>query len=149
MADITIQTVDARQLLGRQTRSPWPTIGTTARPEMDALWDVIRGEGLQHDHNIWIYTDPTPTDVAMTVGVEILGDFDAPTDFVKAHTPAGIAAHLTFMGDYGGLREAHDAVRRFIEDSPYVRTGTTWEVYGDWQDDPNRRRTDIFHEVTQ
>ena len=148
MADITIQTVAARQLLARRTRSSWPAVGVTARPEMDALWGVIRGAGLRHDHNVWIYSDPTPDDVAMTIGVEILGDFDAPADFVKAHTPTGLAAHLTFMGDYSGLRDAHDAVRRFIEDSPYEGTGRTWEVYGDWQDDPNLRRTDIYHEVT-
>jgi hypothetical protein len=25
-----------------------------------------------------------------------------------------------------------------------VRTVTDWEVYGDWEDDPARRRTDVY-----
>lgn len=149
MADITIQPVEARTLLARQTRSSWAGIGAAARPEMDELWGVIRGAGLKHDHNVWIYTDPTPDDVDMAIGVEIIGDFDVPPGFIRATTPAGVAAHFTFLGDYSGLRGAHDSVRRFIEESPYTATGTTWEVYGDWEENPNKRRTDVFHEVRE
>ena len=25
------------------------------------------------------------------------------------------------------------------------RTSVNWEVYGDWEEDPAKRRTDVFH----
>ena len=145
MDEITIETVTERTLLARKTTAAWSALAASAFPEMDRVWEVIRSNQLRHDHNIWIYSHPSRERVEMTVGVEILDAFEAPDGFVKATTPVGRAAHLVFMGDYSGLADAHARVADWITKAGHRGTGTTWEVYGDFHDDPAERRTDVFH----
>jgi effector-binding domain-containing protein len=51
------------------------------------------------------------------------------------------------IGPYEQLRISHAAVIEWGRQNGYRLTGTCWEIYGDWNDDPAKLRTDIFHLV--
>ena len=39
---------------------------------------------------------------------------------------------------------AYAALTQWCADSKRRTAGVSWEVYGDWEDDPAKRRTDIY-----
>jgi len=59
--------------------------------------------------------------------------------------PAGEAATTVHWGPYAQLGEAHDRVIEWIRKNGRTRAGVGWEVYGHWDDDPAKVRTDIYH----
>ena len=52
------------------------------------------------------------------------------------------AEQLAVAGEHCNRRYA--ALQRWCAASGRQQTGTSWEVYGDWADDPKQRRTDIY-----
>ena len=44
---------------------------------------------------------------------------------------------------------AYAALQRWCKENGRQQTGTSWEVYGDWAEDPQQRRTDIYLELTR
>lgn len=62
-----------------------------------------------------------------------------PTD-----TPAGETAAVTHYGEYTDLAGAYAALEQWCAANGRWRAGTSWEVYGDWEEDPAKRRTDVY-----
>jgi effector-binding domain-containing protein len=58
-----------------------------------------------------------------------------------------MAVTTVHIGPYEELRTSHHAVVEWSRRNGHQLTGTCWEIYGDWNDDPTRLRTDIFHPV--
>lgn len=54
-------------------------------------------------------------------------------------------ARATFHGDYAGIPGVHQAIHRWCAEQNLVLAGPCWELYGEWHDDPARRRTDMYH----
>ena len=71
--------------------------------------------------------------------------FEGAGDIVCIETPSGVAAHAIHWGEYGELPGVHRELVCWCSDRSLVRTGDNWEVYGDWDDDPTKRRTDVYH----
>ena len=42
------------------------------------------------------------------------------------------------------LRRAYAALDRWLADHGRRPAGVSWEIYGDWEDDPAKRRTDVY-----
>ena len=59
-------------------------------------------------------------------------------------TPAGRVVTVAYHGSYDGLGEAYDALSRYCAEHKLARAGPFWEVYGHWNDDPAKLRTDVF-----
>src|SRR5262249_28162531 len=64
---------------------------------------------------------------------------------VCSSTPAGLVATTAHFGPYARLGEAHQAILRWCADHGYKLAGPSWEVYGHWDDDPAKLRTDIYY----
>lgn len=60
-------------------------------------------------------------------------------------TPGGTAVTVAYLGPYDGLGEAHTATQRWLRENGRQAAGSSWEVYGHWNDDPAQRRTDVFY----
>jgi hypothetical protein len=43
------------------------------------------------------------------------------------------------------MAPAYASLSRWCESHARRATGVSWEVYGDWEDDPRKRRTDLFY----
>ena len=59
-------------------------------------------------------------------------------------TPSGVAAMTTHVGDYRRLGEANAAILDWCRVHGRTPAGPSWEVYGHWDPDPTKLRTEVY-----
>jgi effector-binding domain-containing protein len=101
----------------------------------------LRAQHVQTGHNVVIYHGGL---AHIEAGVEVFGTFIEADGVHVAHTPAGPAVTTTHWGEYSAMAGAYAALERWCAGNGRRQTGTSWEIYGDWSDDPRQRRTDIY-----
>jgi effector-binding domain-containing protein len=135
--------------------SPMPTavIGETTTWErfptlwgelLDEVWAYVRGAGVQAGRNVMLYLDDVPT---VEVGVELEGILTAPSGRIVASAlPEGRAATTVARGapSREGIAAAHAGVVEWSRGNGHELTGTRWEVYDHWRDDPDRFETAVY-----
>jgi effector-binding domain-containing protein len=78
-------------------------------------------------------------------GVEVFQTFTGNDRVVCSKLPDGFVATAVHWGPYHRLGEAHDAIRKWCTEHGHGPAGPAWEVYGHWEDDPAKLRTDVFY----
>jgi effector-binding domain-containing protein len=94
-------------------------------------------------HNVVVYHPGESGELVIDAGVEVLDGFTGRDAVRRVDTPAGEAA-AAYYGDYAGMSAAYKALEQWCTANGRHPAGTRWEVYGDWDDDPARRRTDVY-----
>lgn len=115
----------------------------------DQVYSWLPSSGLRqrgHNHALYRLTG-TEGVVIMQAGVPVSARFDPSDDVACITLPAVRAAHTLHRGDYAGLGRANAAVRRWCRERDLGTGGLSWEIYGDWHDDPARLETDIYVEL--
>ena len=145
-ADFSIEEVDATHAaVIRATVTP-RDIPLAIMPLVDRVWTFLRDSGVsKHGHNVWIYHDRGNGGVDVEVGVQVATPFERRGEVVSIETPSGRAAHAVHYGDYAQLPEVHAALRAWCATAGLSLTGDSWEVYGDFAEAPEARRTDVYH----
>jgi effector-binding domain-containing protein len=114
---------------------------------LDEVWvflktnPQVKHEGL----NVFLYFDGGKKEMPIEAGVKITAPFESTGKVVCSTIPGGTVATVTHIGPYEKLSEAHSALLNWCKDNNRPCTGTTWEVYGHWNDDPEKLRTDVFY----
>jgi len=140
--DIRIEAVAARPIAAARGQATPASLTTTIFELLDQVWPFLRRHKVPTGHNVVIYHD---TVFNIEAGVEVFGPLPATEEPVLAsQTPAGRAATTTHWGPYSELPQVAQAVLQWCAENGYRLAGTSWEVYGDWSDDPSRLRTDVF-----
>jgi hypothetical protein len=111
---------------------------------LDQVWPLLREQGVRTGHNVVIYRPGAGGELIIDAGVEVPEGFTARGEVRPVDTPGGEAATTTHYGDYSELSAAYGALEQWCATSSRSPAGTNWEVYGDWDDDPARRRTDVY-----
>ena len=116
---------------------------------LDKVWPVLRGQGARTGHNVVVYHEDGPGELVIEAGVEVFSGpaehgFTEDGEVVSVATPAGEAAVTTHYGEYSDLGGAYAAVSQWCSANGRSLAGVNWEVYGDWDDDPAKRRTDLY-----
>jgi hypothetical protein len=62
-----------------------------------------------------------------------------------SRVPASFASYLNQVYAASRMGDAHAAVIAWCRANGRALTGTRWEIYGHWSDDPARVRTDVFY----
>ena len=130
---------------GRATRAQ---LAATIRRLLDDVWVHIRASGeLVPAHNVVVYrgdldAGPAPIEVGVQVGRRFDGSADSGV--VCAELPSGAAAHVVHRGPYDSMAPAYAAVGAWARAGGHRFAGVSWEVYGDWSEDPGQLRTDIY-----
>ena len=110
------------------------------------VWNALRAQQARGGRHVAVYWDGS---IRLEVGVELDGPFVEQGEVVRSATPAGTVASTTHFGPYGGLGEAHDAVRRWCAANNHDLAGPNWEIYGHWQPEwnanPSLIRTDVYY----
>ena len=83
--------------------------------------------------------------VEASIGMQVAAPFEAVGEVRCRHTPAGRAATLTHVGPYDGLAATHTDILEWATDAGAELAGVSWEVYGDWEEDPAKRVTEVYH----
>jgi effector-binding domain-containing protein len=124
-------------------------IPTGFREPLDNVWVFLgRHPGLRTGgHNVFLYRHDMDADGAMTIdfGVEVTRSFDAADEVACVTTPEGEVAATLHRGPYHQLGEAHRAVREWIAKNGLRLGGWSWEIYGDWADDPAKLETEVIY----
>jgi effector-binding domain-containing protein len=148
-AIVSIQTVPARRLAAVRRQITIREIGATWRPALDQVWRFLASQpSLRTDgHNIFLYHHPTHRDAPMNVdfGVEVTRAFDTWGEVYATETPAGEVAMAVHIGGYERLHETHDAIHAWAKAQRQPFGGCSWEIYGDWSDDPSKLETTVVY----
>src|SRR5437868_4094370 len=137
---VKTQTVHPRKLAAvRREVAPGP-VGSAWGPAVGKVWDFIRGQpGLWVDgHNIFFYHHPEQpgAPILCDFGVEVTRTFETAGEVYATETLAGEAAVAVHRGPYHRLREAHEAVGKWLAANRREAAGHSWEIYGDRTTDP-------------
>jgi effector-binding domain-containing protein len=111
---------------------------------LDMVWPVLREQGVATGHNVVVYYGGEGGTMTIDAGVEAFTDFDGCGKVRSVSTPSGEVATTAHYGDYSGTARAYAALEQWCAGHGRRPTGVNWEVDGDWDDDPAKRRTDIY-----
>jgi len=122
------------------------------KPALDKVWEFLRTQpGLRTGgHNVFLYHHPARRDQPMDVdfGVEVTRAFASAGEVYATVTPAGTLATAVHVGPYERMKETHDAIRAWREANNRAFAGKSWEIYGDWSEDPSKLETTIMYLLT-
>ena len=144
-AEISVIEVKSRPLaVARVTTvlSKWPDEFMHTLNKVYAA--VNAGLVRQNGQNVMIYHPRQDGSVDIECGVETEGRFEPAGEVVYSETPSGRAVTMTHVGPYSALRSSFQAMDAWSRQNGYRLSGPCWEIYGDWEEDPMKLRTDIF-----
>ena len=121
-------------------------LGTEIGRRLDLVWPFVRASDLTPGNSVVLYNGPVPPDGKgwdVVIGALVDRPFDDVGDIVCRSTPAGRVATATWRGPYDQL--PHDALFAFCREQGLEHSGVTWEVYGDWAEDPADLETELVH----
>jgi effector-binding domain-containing protein len=111
---------------------------------LDLVWPVLREQGVTTDHNVVVYYAGAGGRFTIAAGGEALTDFTDRGEVRHVSTPSGEVAAATHYGEYSDLGSAYAALELWCGDTGRQPAGVNWEVYGDWDENPATRRTDVY-----
>jgi effector-binding domain-containing protein len=144
--DISVQMVSARILASVRRSVRIDHIRAAWWPALDLVWAFLQQHpGLRTDgHNIFLYHHPAdmlPLDVDF--GVQVTRSFPKEGEVFATETPAGKVATALHVGPYDRLGETHGAIHAWAAANKIAFAGKSWEIYGDWADDPAKLETRV------
>jgi effector-binding domain-containing protein len=147
--DVSVRTVASRKLAAVRRHVAISGIGAAWKPALDQVWEFLRTQpGLRTDgHNVFLYHHPERRDQPMDVdfGVEVTRAFESAGEVYATETPSGRVAVAVHLGAYHRMKETHDAIHAWRQASGQAFAGKSWEIYGDWSDDPSKLETTIMY----
>jgi effector-binding domain-containing protein len=142
--DVRTEWAAPRRLAAIPAQTSRPRLGTDIIRLLDVIWPVLRERSVQTGHNVVIYHGGGDEAMRVEVGVEIFGDFSGSGEVRPLATPSGEVVTAAHFGEYTQMAGAYAALERWCAANGRRPAGVSWEVYGDWDDEPARRRTDIY-----
>ena len=143
---ISVQRVTSRPLAVVRERLAIRDVPSRFRPLLDQVYAAKKGGAIALDgQNVFVYHAGPSGTAEVEFGVGTATPFAAIGRVQYSETPAGDVATTTHWGDYAGLGVAHDAVVAWCRAEQHTLAGVSWEVYGHWEDDPSKRRVDVYH----
>jgi len=146
---VSVEIVPARKLAAVRRQVALGSVGSAWRPALDQVWKFLRSQpGLRTDgHNIFLYHHPTDRNALMNVdfGVEVTRAFETSGEVYATETPAGEVAMAVHVGGYERLGETHDLVHAWAAAHQRTFAWRSWEIYGDWSDDPSKLETTVVY----
>src|SRR5215472_7045938 len=146
-ASVSIQLASPRMLAAVRRQVRISHVATAWRPALDLVWAFLRQTpGLRTDgHNIFLYHHAAKGEAAMTVdfGVQVTRAFPQSGEVFATETPAGKVASALHVGPYERMGETHEAIQSWARANRTTLANKSWEIYGDWTDDPAKLETQI------
>ena len=145
--DVSIQVVSPRLLAAVRRQVRIGQVGSAWKPALDQVWAFLKlNPGLRTDgHNVFLYHHPASRQDPMNVdfGVEVTRTFERDGEVYPTKTSAGKVATALHIGPYERMGETHQAIHTWAATNKLTLAGKSWEIYGDWTDDPSKLETRI------
>ena len=128
-------------------------LSSRIRALFDQVYGLLaKGAVRQDGQNVIVYLDvpgknllASPEGCPIEVGVQVAAPFTNGAGLMSSATPGGMAVTAVHMGPYDQIKMAHHAIHQWSADHHYTLAGPNWEIYGDWNDQPDQLRTDVFY----
>lgn len=120
-------------------------ISVRIRGMYDITYSWLRSADVrQVGKNYAFYDECTNQNLRVRVGFPVSGLF-LDTELVKCiELSAGRAAHVTHVGSYGNLAVTYRVLTDWCLRERLPLSGESWEIYGDWNDEPSKLKTDLY-----
>lgn len=123
--------------------SKWPSQFTK---HLNKVYDAVHaGKVKQSGQNVMVYRPRSDGSVDIECGIEVEVKFESIGEVEYCKTPGEAALTTAHIGPYNQLRSSHSAIVEWSRKNGHRLSGICWEIYGDWDEDPAKLRTDIFH----
>ena len=146
--EISASHVTAHYVAAVSARVNLDRVADSFRGPLDKVWAFLSNHpGLRTDgHNVFFYHHDTMSGRMETVdfGVQVTRAFADEGEVRCIETPAGSVVSTLHRGPYNLIGEAHQAMRRWLHENN-KRSSCSWEIYGDWTDDPSKLETTIVY----
>ena len=147
IASVGIETVAAEPMAAVEVKAEFAGLPEAIRQGLDAVFDVLADGDYGAPGAATVFYGPMHNTSVMDlrIGVRLSSPFPGPVSEVAAfETPAGEVAHAVYFGPYDQMLQGHQAAKAAAREAGREITGASWEVYGDWTDNPDELRTDLF-----
>ena len=144
--DVREVTVAPRPVAGVRAQVPKGRVGQEFGRHLDQVYAAARTGALTLDgQNIFIYRAASASALTVDFCVGSAAPFAPVGAVVPLETPSGVAAITVHMGDYRRLGDANAAIIAWCDANGRSRAGPSWEIYGHWDDDPAKLRTEVYY----
>jgi effector-binding domain-containing protein len=127
------------------TFAQWPNQWKAA---LDEVYTTAKSHKIQTlGINVMVYHPRGGGHAEIECGVQVASRFESLGNVICSETPKGCAATITHVGPYNRMRESYQALDAWCQQNNYKQTGTSWEIYGHWNNDASQLRTDLFYLV--
>ena len=138
---VTIVEVKPQWIAAATGRAKEGQISSTMLGLLGRAWGFVKKSGVKTDgQNVAVYRKD-----AIEAGARVLERFEGDGEVLCVATPSGRAAMTIHLGLYEDLGRPHAAVREWCKANGHELEGTNWEVYGHHEEDPAKRRTDVYY----
>ena len=150
-AVVSVRHMNVRKLAAVRRQVRVAEIAAAWKPALDQVWAFLRSQpGLRTDgHNVFLYHHPSRPGAPMDVdfGVEVTRTFELSGEVRPVETPSGEVAMAVHVGPYERLQETHDAIHAWVAANHRAIGRHSWEIYGDWVDDPSKLETTVVYRL--
>jgi effector-binding domain-containing protein len=142
--EVRTEDADTRALAAARAATTHDQLGSDIVRLLDMVWPELRAQGVPTGHNIVVYYGGLGGTFTIDAGVEVLTEFTERGEVRRACTPSGEVATTVHYGEYAAIDRAYAALEQWCAAHGRRPAGVNWEVYGDWDHDPVKRRTDVY-----
>jgi effector-binding domain-containing protein len=144
--DVVVETAPAELVAAVRAKVPISGIARAWKPALDQVWAFLKENGgLRPGHNLFLYHHAEHRNEAMNIdfGVQVARPFEREGNVQCVETPAGEVARTVHVGPYDQLGNAHNAIHAWCATNNRKISRASWEIYGDWNNDPALLETTI------
>src|SRR5262245_23253667 len=146
MSEVSVVKLAPAFIAAVRRRTTFAELPHQIRSYYDIVYAAVRaGQVTKAGHNVAVYRNASDQQVDVECVVQVPEKRAGRGEVECREMPGGETATTVHWGPYDRLGEAHDRVMEWIRKNGRTRAGVGWEVYGDWNDDPAKVRTDIYH----
>jgi effector-binding domain-containing protein len=147
--NVRVEVVQPRRLAAVRRQVLIDAVASAWQPALDQVWAFLHSQpGLRTEgHNVFLYHHPTRRTDPMDVdfGVEVTRSFSRSGEVYETTTPPGEAAIAVHRGSYDQLHATHQAIHQWAKSHDRIFAGRSWEIYGDWSNDPSNLETTVVY----
>lgn len=146
--EVRFEHVEAHPMAGVPARASHAELSTAIRDSLGKVYETLRADAPGPlGCNVVLYGPGWGGKFDLRIGVRLDEPYAGDGAVKSYETPAGDVAHVVYFGEYAKMHPAHEAAQKAALESGRGLTGASWEVYGDWSDDPAKLRTDIYYQL--
>ena len=140
---VQVQQVAAQLTAVIRSRAKASELSQVVPRHCGEVWEFMRSSQFPRPgRNLALYLD---CEMNIEVGVEVFQPFTGNAREGCSNTPAGTVATVAHIGPYHRLGDANSAILKWCKEHGHALAGPSWELYGHWDDDPAKLRTDVFY----